>query len=397
MRLPQTGLAREAWLVSTKSATARFFKSYRDIPENVWEEFLGHQWKNHQFAQIVESTLDADFNFFHVLLTDSAEEIVGLQTGFITRQDLALGFPGFFQRSLIAIRRFFPAFLRPRMMFIGSPAACGSLGKTAHTSLLAESVLAYARNQKVSLLTFKEFPEKDRTNLESLGSVGFTSIASYPAVAMELGFKDFEDYLSTKVGKSTRKSLRRKFRSLEEQAPIRMELATSIIPHLQRIQELYLQVFARAEEKFEKLTSAFFAAVSEQLIDRARFFLWWQGETLIAFSLCFVHDGVFYDDYIGMDDAFAQELHLYYVTFRDQLEWALAQGLRRYYSTPMSYEPKLHLGFQLVPLDLYVRHTSPAFNRIYGWLAKAFAPTVNDPVLKLFPNYSAVNPDSESC
>ena len=390
MRFPQPGFSKEAWLVPSEWGMARFYRSYNDIPELIWEEFCSQQWKDHRFTRVVESTLPSGIEFFYILLTDTTNIIIGLQSGFIMRQDLALGFPSFLQQVLVVIRKKFPHFLQPRMFFIGSPAASGSLGNTNDTPMLTRAILSFARSEKVSLLTFKEFPMHDRKALQSLRACGFTAIASYPAVEMDLDFKDFEDYLSTKVGKATRKSLRRKFRSVDEKEPIRMECVSSISSELERIQELYLQVFERAEEKFERLTSDFFSAVSEQLSDRARFFFWWQGETLIAFSLCFVHEGVFYDDYIGMDDRFAHELHLYYVTFRDQMKWALAHGLRRYYSTPMSYEPKLHLGFRLVPLDLYVRHTSPIINAIYGRLAKVFAPTVSEPVLKLFPNASSL-------
>ena len=67
-----------------------------------------------------------------------------------------------------------------------------------------------------------------------------------------------------------------------------------------------------------------------------------------------------HDEYLGLDYRVALDLHLYFVTFRDVLSWALAQGLTAYESTPLDYDPKLHLGFDLLPLDLYVAPASPA-------------------------------------
>jgi len=71
---------------------------------------------------------------------------------------------------------------------------------------------------------------------------------------------------------------------------------------------------------------------------------------------------------------------------RDIISWALEQGLKYYYSNPLNYEPKLHLDCQLVPLDLYVRHTSPLLNPVFRRLIKYLGPTRHDPVLQRFPN-----------
>jgi hypothetical protein len=78
----------------------------------------------------------------------------------------------------------------------------------------------------------------------------------------------------------------------------------------------------------------------------------------------------------------ALERHLYFVTFRDVLTWALAEGLREYRSTPLGYGPKRQLGFQLAPLDLYVAARSPAMR----WALRTFGPTRGEPALRRFAN-----------
>ena len=79
-------------------------------------------------------------------------------------------------------------------------------------------------------------------------------------------------------------------------------------------------------------------------------------------------------------------MHLYHLTFRDIIRWALAQGLECYYSAPFNYDPKLHLRMELVPLDLYAKHLSPVVNFFLRRLAPLAAPTRQEPLLKLFPN-----------
>jgi len=120
--------------------------------------------------------------------------------------------------------------------------------------------------------------------------------------------------------------------------------------------------------------------------DRARFFLWRKDGRLVAASICLVHDGVLYDEYLGLDYAVAHDWHLYFITFRDVLTWALAQGLREYRSTPLGYGPKLHLGFELAPLDLHLASPRIALRGPLRWALEACGPTRGERVLRDFPN-----------
>ena len=200
-----------------------------------------------------------------------------------------------------------------------------------------------------------------------------------------LNYRGFDDYLAT-LGKATRKNLRRKFRKAEKAAPIKCEVLHDITPLIEEIYPLYLQVYERSRLKFERLSREYFCRLGQAMPERTRFFLWRQDGRIIAFSLCMVHNGTIYDDYLGLDYRIALDLHLYFYTLRDIITWALNQGLRFYCSSPLNYEPKLHLGCELVPLDLYVMHMVPLFNRIFRRALKFLEPTRHDPVLRRFPN-----------
>ena len=90
--------------------------------------------------------------------------------------------------------------------------------------------------------------------------------------------------------------------------------------------------------------------------ERALFFIWRQNGKAVAFSSCAGHDGVLRDHYIGLDYTRSRSTqHLYFVTFRDIVTWAIENKYHTYYSAPLNYEPKYHLRHDLVPLDLYVR------------------------------------------
>jgi hypothetical protein len=80
-------------------------------------------------------------------------------------------------------------------------------------------------------------------------------------------------------------------------------------------------------------------------------------------------------------------MHLYFRTLRDVFVWAMAHGCREYVSTPLGYDPKLHLGCRLLPLDLYVRHRSSIANFLLRRVMPLLEPTRYDPILKAFPNF----------
>ena len=104
-----------------------------------------------------------------------------------------------------------------------------------------------------------------------------------------------------------------------------------------------------------------------------------------------VHDGTLSDNYLGLDYSIALERSLYFVTIRDLISWSIAQGLKTYYSTPLNYDPKLHLRFDLAPLDLYVRSVAGWVNPCFTRIAPLLEPTRYDKHLRQFANFSALS------
>ncbi len=252
-------------------------------------------------------------------------------------------------------------------------------------SKIREVLPEFARQAKASLIVFKDFPSTYRETLADLARTGFTRIPSMPMTELLLDYRDFEHYVTT-LGASTRKDLRRKFRRIAAAAPITVEIVTDLTPSLDDVYPFYLQVHERSPMKFERLTKEYLSELGRRMPDRVRFFIWRQDGKAIAFSVALVHDGTIYDDYLGLDYRVALDLHLYFYTLRDILSWSLEQGLKRYRSSPLNYQPKLHLGCDLYPLDLYVRHTNPVLNKIFRSFLKLLEPTRHDPVLRRFRN-----------
>ncbi|MGI8821393.1 MAG: GNAT family N-acetyltransferase [Chthoniobacterales bacterium] len=356
---------------------------------DAWKEAFAAEAKDHRFYEIVEETLDCGFEHRYLVLEDHAGRVRGIQPVFFVRQNLVEGVPAL-RRGVAAVRRFFPRFLTLRILMVGNAAGSGQLGvcTPGDEDWVAIALLAtlesYARACGVSLVVFKDFPAQTRRTLARFAENGYTLIPSLPMTTLALTFTDFDDYLNT-LGKATRKDLRRKFRKIA-QAPIEFEVRTEVDACIDEIYPLYLAVYHRSAQKFERLTKDYFRALGARVPERTRFFIWRQHGRIVAFSVAFVHKGAIIDDYLGLDYSVALDLHLYFKTFRDIISCSLQEGLQTYRSSPLNYRPKLHLGCVLLPLDLYVMHTNRWLNLIFRHALTFLEPTRHDPVLQQFPN-----------
>ena len=176
--------------------------------------------------------------------------------------------------------------------------------------------------------------------------------------------------------------MRRKFRVAAAAAPLTLEVRSDCREVIDEIYPLYLAVAERSEVKFEAFTRGYFLDASLTMPERCRFFIWRQGGRAVAFSYCTVWGTTIFDNDIRLDYSVAHELNLYYVSFRDIIEWALRHGYRTYLTAPYNYDPKMHLRLELDPVDLFVRHRSPVYNFLLRHFAPRFSPVQSDPVLR---------------
>ena len=357
---------------------------------DAWERAFRNKCKDHRYYETVDETLEGDFEHHYFVLEDESGNVRAVQPVFFVRQNLVEGMPGKIRSVVDVVRKKFPRFLTMRVLMVGCAAGTGDLGASDEkdqawvAKALHATLRRYARQNRASLVVLKDFPAKYRPALEAFPSNGYARIPSMPMTRLALHYRDWDEYFRT-LSKATRKDLRRKFRKAERAPNIDMEVTSDITPDVDEIYPLYVQVHERSPLKFETLTKDYFRAIAQRMPERARFFVWRQGGKVVAFSFCLVCGDAIYDECMGLDYGVALDLHLYFYTLRDIVSWSLQQGLRYYYSNPLNYGPKLHLRCELVPLDLYVMHTSALLNPIFRRMIRYLGPTRHDPFLRRFP------------
>jgi len=357
-----------------------------------WQSAFANERKDHRYYELLEDTLSDGFKYGY-LIVEVDQAVRAVQPFFVVDQDLLAGVSADFKQMLVRVRGLWPRFMHTRTLMVGCAAGEGYLDGDDATRLATAEALGrflpdVASRLKCAMIVLKEFPVKYRAPLQCLMDAGFARIPSMPMTTLDIGYKNFEDYLSHCLSPRTRGKVRRKLRAAERARPtITVEVVTDASPYVDHIYPLYEKVFERSPLQFEKLTREFLRDIGRRIPDKVRFFIWRQDSHIIAFGLCTVQGDRICHEYVGFDYSVAFELNLYYRVFHDIVEWAIANGYKRFYSGSLNYDPKWHLRHSLYPVDLYVRHTSAPINAMLRRLLPLMEPTRSDPILPNFHNY----------
>jgi hypothetical protein len=364
-----------------------------------WEVAFAGRRKHRRYYELVEDTIRQDFAYLYFVIADARGEVRAVQPFFLLDQDLVAGTGRGVLALVETIRCLWPRFLKVRTLMVGCVAGEGHLdgdasSHAANAGRLAAAIVAQARRLRARLIVLKEFPAMYRQPLECFRQQGFTRVPSLPMTRLNIDYASFDDYMKQALNSATRRKLRRKFHAAAQAAPIEMSVVDDVTPIIDAVYPLYLQVYERSKLRFEKLTKEFFCGVGRLMPDVVRFFVWRQEARIVAFSLCMIEGDAVYAEYVGFDYSVALRLHLYHYAVRDMIAWAIAKGYKWLRSSPLNYDPKLHLRHRLDPTDLYVRHTSTFANVVLKCVLPVLEPTRYDRTLRKFANYDELRGES---
>lgn len=359
-----------------------------------WAQAFAGQRKDHRYYEIVEQTLHPEFEYRYFAVRDVWGRIFAVQPFFIHDQDLLQGSSPRLRGWFDLARKVWPRLFKLRTLMIGCVAGEGHLDhgpqaiSDVHARMLSRAVMDHARALGASLVVLKEFPAAYRPTLQCFRERGFTRVPSFPMTRLNIGYSNFDEFMSQQLSGKMRSSLRRKFRDAAAADPIELSVVTDISSVIDDVYPLYLDVYDRSDFHFEKLTKEFFVGVGRAMPDKVRYFIWRQRGRVVAFSLCMVQGDEIYGEYLGLDYKVALDCHLYFYALRDVVNWGMKHGCKWFCSSGLNYDPKLQLRSELYPLDVYVRHTNPVLNAVMARVLPLLEPTRNDKTLPKFPDYA---------
>lgn len=346
-----------------------------ELPPNHWDKVFSNVLESYNFFKVLDESNLEQFSFYYIMVYDHKMP-VGAAACFLMNYSLDTSISGPLRRITNSIRKLIPNIFSLKVVVCGMPIGQGRIGIIGHTDVVIKAILRrmeqIARKNRAAIIAFKDFDQTYTALLDPLQKFGFSKFDGLPSTELKVWFKDFEEYLKT-LSSANRYDLRRKFRKVDGRVAISLETVVDLKDDtLQDVYRLYLGMVNKHDMGFELLPIEFFKSISKNMPEHTKFFLWRIEDKLVAFLLCFVSDDLFMDYYLGLDYSVAYKYHLYFIKFRDTLNWCIKHGIKKYDMGFTGYEPKRRLGFELVPLYLYVklrnRMLRPVFNLVCQFL-----------------------------
>jgi hypothetical protein len=190
-------------------------------------------------------------------------------------------------------------------------------------------------------------------------ALGFVMLEGQALAYVPIDFASVQEFLA-KRSYTRRKNLRRKLRSasglrIEEVSAGSAEFTDAMTAQLYG---LYLNVYRQSEIHFDLLGESFFRALFLDGSSGGIIFLYYAGDSLVGFNLCFRTATMLIDKYVGFVYPQAHRHNLYAVSWFHNLGYALAHGLRHYVAGWTDRDVKRELGaeFTFTQHLVYVRN-----------------------------------------
>jgi predicted N-acyltransferase len=358
--------------------------SLKEIPADKWDKLFGeNNPESYGYQKTLEEADIREFSF-NYLLAKRGDSLTAIIPLFIMdfSLDTLVGPP--LQKLAAKFKRLFTF----RVLFAGSPTTeefyLGFSPQEDAKMLLDEALRnlsLFCRQNKIQALVFHNLSEKNKPLAEYLLSKGFFAMETLPTTLLEIKTSSLEDYMSC-LSHNMRKDLRKKLRKSSESIRLRTEMRDDIDDVAEEVYKLYLNNFNNGDVRFETLTPAFFRNICRNLPGKAKFFLTYNEDKMVAFNLCLTQGDLFIDKFIGFDPAVARDYHLYFTTFCHNLDWCIKNRIRFYQPGTTDYGPKVRLGAKLIPLYVYTKALNPLLHTCLKLLAPLIQPKNIDPTLK---------------
>lgn len=345
------------------------------IPRDDWNRVYPDILESYDFYRTLDEAGLDQFTLFYIIVYERRTPVAAVPC-FLVNYSLDTSINGILRRVTNSIKKVAPNIFSLKAVVCGTPMSQGKIGITGPEDIIMKAILRrleqVAKKKKAPIIAFKDFDHSYTKILDPLQKEGFTKFDSLPTTIMNVWFKDFDEYLMT-LSSASRYDLRRKFKKVDGHVKFDMKIVDKLEDGaLQEVYRLYLDIVNRHDMNFELLPVEFFRNISANMPGRAKFFLWYLDGKLVMFLFGMASQDLFIDYYVGFDYSVALKYHLYFIKFRETLNWCIKHKIKQYEMGITGYEPKRRLNFDFIPLYLYVklrnRALRPAFNFICQFL-----------------------------
>ena len=362
---------------NSKLLQTKVFRKIEQIPPEEWSQIFPRVLENYYFFKSLDESNFEQFSFYYILVY-AQKTLIGATSCFMMNYPLDTTVSGPLKYIFLAIKKIFPNIFNLKVLICGLPMGQGRIGIKEESGKVVKTIQdcmeQIAKHEKAAIVAYKDFDLSYTDMLAPLLEEGFYKFESLPSTEMEIRFNSFDQYLKT-LSRASRDGLKRKFKKVDGLIKTGLEITNDLTARaVDEVYELYLQTVRKSENQFEVVPKKFFKNASLNMPHQSKYFLWRIEGKLAAFAFCLVSEDRFIDYYLGFDYSIAYQYHLYFIRFRDLMNWCIANNIKTYEMGNTGYEPKRRLGFELVPLYAYVKHLNQWINPFFKILCKLLKP-----------------------
>ena len=362
----------------------RVVRNITAIPAEDWDKVYPNVLESRGFFKTLDEASLGNFTLFYIMVYDRKTPIAAT-TCFLVDYSLDTSISGPLRRITNSIKKAKPNIFNIKAVVCGMPIGQGGIGIIGDTNIIMKTILRrieqVAKKNKAPIVAFKDFSQKYTKILDPLQKEGFSKFLSLPTTMLNIRFKNFEEYLMT-LSSASRYDLRRKFKNVDGHVKFDIQIVDTLDDDtLREVHRLYLNMVAKHDMNFELLPMEFFKNIFLNMPNSAKFFLWRIDGKLVMFLFGLASKDMFMDYYMGLDYSVAHKYHLYFIKFRESLAWCIENKIKQYEMGITGYEPKKRLGFDFVPLYLYVKLRNRALRPIFNLICQFLKFENFDPIL----------------
>lgn len=339
-----------------------------DIDIKSWHQVCdssGNPYLDLRFLRAVEISFAREASFWYLIARDESGRSVACTCFSRYLVDGVLMAPAVIQRGITGIRRFWPSFLKYKILLCGIPVStCNhQLAIADHAdrqrllATLDTVAVKLARASGCPLISFKEFPPEIAVQMDALKDEGFLWARSVMAYSLKGEYGSFDGYYDTR-SKSRRSKIRKTFRKLEcagltcEERQGRDGVDQLFTDDVHR---LYLNVLDRAHVKFEKIPVEFFRELARQLPDESCFTIFRKDNRIVGFCCGLRSHRQHHMLFCGLDYSLNSDAELYFNILYRGLSHGIIPGVKAVHIGAAADEFKQHIGCEGKPLSIYVK------------------------------------------
>lgn len=350
-----------------------YYTSVEEIPISIWERFASRGAVGLETGHLraVEVSRINDIHPYYIIGYRD-EEPVGIAYCFSIDADLAKMANCYPAEVLSTVKTWMPNFMAMRIVEVGHIASLGTTIEVLPPYLsdflqaFSDQIDEIARIENADLCIIRDIPGTRYAEFGNLEEKGFRPIMGFPIARMPLVWNNFNGYIASLKAKKRRNVL---LKRLKLEAPeITVEVIEDYAPYAERLSELWTNVAKRNNGyEHERLTPAYFEAMSRHLKGRSHVVAIKQHGKIVAYGLNLIGDDELFGVAEGLDYDVRDQYDLYANNIFEALRVACELGKKTFNIGITTYDFKTSNGAELDPCIYMVKSfKEPCYSAVYA-------------------------------